>query len=301
MPSSRILSHLLGLLVGSSARDVAANVGGLVNLTNNALEGLPALTNLRRSALVRDGGIGASGHLANGLLDERALGVAGTEERKVNQQENPATLREGDSRQDQANEQGDLEGSDNTHAGIVVLLDEAANGLGERVLLNSRLGRSGGACAGGSLGWLQGGDQVHAGVGRDVEDRVHTEGQKSQDKLAGVQPDKSHSYHTLDFDHMLHIDDCRKPTQVLHILIGDELGHDGGDIALNTSGKVALVDDDSIGHGSGDKCQAIRNLCSGRVEVEEDEGQRVTEDRKEEGEVTMCGEWLVISVPRSGK
>lgn len=122
-----------------------------------------------------------------------------------------------------------------------------------------------------------------------MEDRVHTEGQKSQDELARVQPDKSHSYHILKSGQILHINDCRKLTQVLHILVGDELGHDCGDIALNTSGKVALVDDDSIGHGSGDKCQAIRNLCGGGVEVEEDESQGVTEDREEEGEVTMCG------------
>lgn len=190
------MKHLLGLLVGGSrARDIATNVSRLVDLAHDALEGLPALTNLRGSALVGDRGVGASGELTNSLLDKRALGVAGTEEGQVDDQQNPATLGEGDSGQDEAEEEQDLEGSDNTHASIVVLLDEAANGLGEGVLLAGGLGTGGRGWARGTGSWgLQGGDQVHAGVGRNVEDRVHAEGEESQDELAGVEPDKSHSY-----------------------------------------------------------------------------------------------------------
>lgn len=175
------MKRLLGLLVGSGrAGNVAANVGRIVGLANDTLEGLPALANLRRSALVGDRGIGASGQLANSLLDERALGVAGTEEGQVDDQQNPAALGEGDSGQDEAEEEQDLKSGDDTHAGIVVLLDEAANGLGEGVLLAGGLGAGGGrGGARGTGSWgLQGRDQVHAGVGRNVEDRVDAEGKE---------------------------------------------------------------------------------------------------------------------------
>lgn len=143
-----------------------------------------------------DGGIGTGGELADSLLDEGALGVASAEERQVDNQEDPATLGKGNSRQDKSEQQGDLEGSNNTHASIVILLDEPTNCLGKGRLLNSRLGagRSGRSRArGGRSRGLQGGDQVRAGIGCDVEDRVDAERQKSQDELARVQPDQSHS------------------------------------------------------------------------------------------------------------
>jgi hypothetical protein len=148
---------------------------------------------------VGDGGVGASSKLANGLLDKRALGVASAEESEVDDQQNPATLREGKSRQHQAEQEQDLESGDNTHAGIVVLLDEAANGLSERVLLAGGLGARGArrGRASAALRGLQGRDQVHAGVGRNVEDRVHAEGQEGQNDLARVQPDESHSYRSI--------------------------------------------------------------------------------------------------------
>lgn len=74
-------------------------------------------------------------------------------------------------------------------------------------------------------------------------------------------------------------------TQILHILIGDELGHDLRHAAGDTPGEVALVHDNSIGDGGRDECQAIRDSGSGRVVVEEDEGQGVAEDGEEQGEV----------------
>jgi hypothetical protein len=143
---------------------------------------------------VGDGGVGTGGELADSLLDERALRVAGAEERQVDDQEHPATLGESDSGQNKAEQQGDLESSDNTHAGIIVLLDESSNGLGEGRLLGGGLGAGGGGRGrGGRSSGLQGRNQVHAAVGCDVEDRVDAERQKSQDELARVQPDESHS------------------------------------------------------------------------------------------------------------
>jgi hypothetical protein len=74
-------------------------------------------------------------------------------------------------------------------------------------------------------------------------------------------------------------------TQILHILIRDELGHDLRHTAGDTPGKVALVDDNSIGHGRRDKGQTVRKSGGGGVVVEEDEGQGITEDGEEQGEV----------------
>lgn len=150
---------LLRLLSSGRARDVAANIGDLVTLTHNTLDGLPALANLGRSALVGDSGIGTGSKLADSLLDEGALRIAGAEERQVDYQEDPATLGESDSGQSKSEQQGDLEGCDNTHASIVVLLDEPSNGLGEGRLLDSGLGgRRGGRGRGGRSSGLQGRD-----------------------------------------------------------------------------------------------------------------------------------------------
>jgi hypothetical protein len=74
-------------------------------------------------------------------------------------------------------------------------------------------------------------------------------------------------------------------TQVLHILIGDELGHDLRHTAGDTPGEVALVDDNSIGHGGRDEGQTVGDPGGGRVVVEEDEGQCVAEDGEEQGKV----------------
>lgn len=90
-------------------------------------------------------------------------------------------------------------------------------------------------------------------------------------------------------------------TQVLDILIRDELGHNLRHTAGDTPGKVALVDDNSIGHGSRDKGQAVGDSGRGRVVVEEDEGQGIAEDGEKQGEVAglqvsnaisrVCEEW----------
>jgi len=87
--------NLLRLLGSGGARDVAANVSGLVALAYQTLDGLPTLTDLGRGALVGDGSIGTSSNLAYGRLNKRALGVAGAEESKVDTQQDPATLGEG--------------------------------------------------------------------------------------------------------------------------------------------------------------------------------------------------------------
>ena len=67
-------------------------------------------------------------------------------------------------------------------------------------------------------------------------------------------------------------------TQVLDIFVKGELGQDGGNIALDTAGKVALVHDNSVGYGGRNERQAIRESGPRGVVVEDDEGQGVAED-----------------------
>lgn len=74
-------------------------------------------------------------------------------------------------------------------------------------------------------------------------------------------------------------------TEVLHVLIRDELGHDLRHTAGDTPGEVALVDDDSIGDSGRDERQPIGESGGGRVVVENNERKCITEDRDEQGEV----------------
>lgn len=75
-------------------------------------------------------------------------------------------------------------------------------------------------------------------------------------------------------------------TQILHVLIGNELGNDLWHISLHTPSKVALVHDNSICHGGGDKGEAIGKDGPRGVVVESDERKRVAEDRKEQCQVS---------------
>lgn len=74
-------------------------------------------------------------------------------------------------------------------------------------------------------------------------------------------------------------------TEVLHILIRDELGHNLRHTAGDTPGEVALVNDDSIGDSGRDKRQPVGDSGGGRVVVEDNEGKCVAEDRDEQGKV----------------
>lgn len=243
---------------------------------------------------MRDGCVGAGSQLTNRLLDKRALGVAGAEERKIDNEQDPASLGESQGGENQTEKQGDLEGGDDTHASIVVLLNEAANRLGERVALGGGL-RVGGAGRRrtSTLGCrIDSRNQVHAAVSSDMEDGVHAEGQESEDELAGVKPDESHAYRRSQISRwVIFSPRGRQPqsdklTQILHVLIRNELGNDLWHVALHTSSKVALVHDDSICHGGGDKGEAVGKDGPRGVVVEGDERKRIAEDGKEQSQVS---------------
>lgn len=184
------LLRLLGS--GLLAAQVLLDISGINGLSRDALEGLPALTNGGGSVLMRGVGVEASGVLLNGTLNEGALREASTEEGSVDDEENPAALAEGESRADEAEPEEQFEAGNDGHAGVVVFLDELADGVGERRLRGGGLRRRRRAGRRGTGSRLNGGNDVGASVGRNVEDRVDGEREKGERDLAGVQPDQSH-------------------------------------------------------------------------------------------------------------
>lgn len=181
-PDSQYLAGLLRLLRTCTG---TVEISGLICLADNTLERLPSLTHSGRGCLMRNRRVHPRGNVTNGLLNEGTLGVSRAEEGQVDHPENKASLGEGEDREGQTDQESHFQSSDKTHAGIVVLLDESADSLRQRRLLGtvraSRRGR------------LDGGDQVGARVGSDVEDGVDAEREEGQGDLARVQPQQSHT------------------------------------------------------------------------------------------------------------
>ena len=129
---------------------------------------------------MRNRRVHARHNVTNSLLDEGTLGITCAEEGQVDRPEDEVPLRKGEDRESQTNQESHLQSSDETHASIVVLLDESADRLRQRRLL--------GTIRAGGRRRLDGGDQVGTRVSRNVEDGVDAERQKSQGDLARVQP-----------------------------------------------------------------------------------------------------------------
>lgn len=178
-PYSTVSTHLLRLL-DTPVRTL--EVSRLIRLTHNSLECIPSLADRGRSGLMGDRRVDASNKVTNSLLDKDALGVSCAEEGQVDGQEQKASLGESEEGERQANQERHLQASDESHAGIIVLLDESADGLGNGRLL-----------AGVRGGGLQGGNQVGARVGCNVEDGVDAERQQGQGDLTRVEPHQRHT------------------------------------------------------------------------------------------------------------
>lgn len=69
--------------------------------------------------------------LTHGTLYEAALTVSGTDEDGVDGQKDPASLGEKDGGEENPEPQSELERGDQGHAGIIVLLHETTNGIGQ--------------------------------------------------------------------------------------------------------------------------------------------------------------------------
>lgn len=161
MQSDRLLG-LLGCTLLLSA-NVLADVSCVSGLADNVLEGAPALADRWGNALVGELGVKTGSQLGDGTLDKGALGEAGAEEDGVDRDEDPGALLEEESRTEDSEPQSNLEDGNQSHAAIIVVLDELAN----HVRGSRSLGL--GTGCGCSRRRLDGGEQVRARIGSDVE------------------------------------------------------------------------------------------------------------------------------------
>lgn len=142
-----------------------------------------------------DQAVDSSLELLELTLHEAALGEARAEEGSVDGDQDPRASLEGDGGEKETAPEEDLKDGYETHGGVIVFLDELANGVGGCVGLCGGLGGGGCSCGGGdTLRWLESGDQVCASVSCDVEDGVDAEGEHGEGVLRGEEPDESHSY-----------------------------------------------------------------------------------------------------------
>lgn len=176
---------LLGLLGDRGLlSSVTANVSHVSGLLDGALDGGPALTDGRGHILTVGNGISASSELTDSLLDKGALGEASSHEHSVDDEKDPRSLLEEDSRAKKTEPQKDFENGNECHGSVVVVLNEVANGVGQCGALLLTGGRD-------RLG-LKSGQEVGASVGGNVEDRVDGKGQDSKRNLSGEEPGKGH-------------------------------------------------------------------------------------------------------------
>ena len=126
-----LFEHLLRLLGSGTGltSDILADIRSIGSLTNNSLEGTPALLGSRRSALVSKLGIDASSELADGLLDKAALRNAGAEEDSVDNEQDPGAPLEEERRSKDAEPQENLEEGNKRHGAIIVFLDKLADSV----------------------------------------------------------------------------------------------------------------------------------------------------------------------------
>lgn len=179
--------HLLGLLGCSlSTSEVALYIGLVVDLLKNSLGGVPRLTGGWRYVLALSKGITTSTELLNHALHERALADTGAQEDGVEDENDPAALSKDDGGSENAEPEGELETGDYGHAGVIVVLDEATNGV----------------CNAGSWGllacwnsWrrLNDWEKDATSICQDVEDAVNGVWQHCEWVLLGEEPQKSHS------------------------------------------------------------------------------------------------------------
>jgi hypothetical protein len=282
------LLRLLASRRTGSASNVASYIRGLVGLAHNSLDSIPRRANRGRGTLVGDCGVNPSGGMGDRTLDEGALRVTGSEESQVDEKQNPASLGEGEGRQNEAEEKAQLQGGHKVHTAVVVLLDKLANGLSKRRLLSGRAGRAWGGRATSILRRLQRRQHVSAGVRGYMEDRVHAEGQQSQRNLAGVQPNQRHScraYMSRGFAEEIGVAGEER-TEVLNILVTKQFDRNLRDRSRQlASSDVLFVYNNAVGSRGSDKSQTIGDLGRARIVIEGDIGDTVPHNRQEEGQV----------------
>lgn len=249
-----------------------------------SLDAIPDLSGGRWSTLGPDEVIDSGLKSSKRALHVGTVVNARPQEGSVDGQQDPAPTLEQDGAKQKATPQGDLKARDNGHGRVVVLLDEAADGVGDGmgVVLGLRAGR--GTGRGRGLGGRNDSrDDGGARVGCKVEDGVDAVGQQGNWVLRGQEP---HERQDCDGEKklarcpnkgeniaLLHrIKSWRKPTEILDVLVSDQRDSDLRrklHAGLGASAK-GLVDDNAIGEHSGDKGEAVGELGHSGVVVHSD-------------------------------
>ena len=153
------------LLDGLAGAEYLADVADLTEALDERLGDGPGVAGALGDAGVGGKGVAAELDSLHGVADEDTLSIAGAQEDGVDDEQHPRVPHH-ETPQEDARPQEQLEVGDQVHAGVVVLLDEARDGLGD-----CRLRRA----------WSRrhdGRDQVRAQVRQEVERAVHGERQQ---------------------------------------------------------------------------------------------------------------------------
>ena len=141
------------LLWCSSAVNVLANIGNIMELSRSALNTVPNLSGRRRSRLSTNKAVDSCLQSSELILYKGALSESCTEEGSVDGHQDPGTPAECNGGQQEAGPEEDLEICDKPHRCIIVFLDELANSVCHRVGFHGWLGAWG--CAGGRCNLLR--------------------------------------------------------------------------------------------------------------------------------------------------
>lgn len=153
------------------------------------LDAIPNLAGGRWGALGTDEVIDSGLKSGKRALHVGAVVNARPEEDCVDSQKDPAPTLEQNGAQEQPTPQGNLKTCDNRHGRVVVLLDKAADSVGDGVGVVLGLRARRGTGCGRSLGWRDDGrDDGGARVGRKVEDGVDAVGQQGDRVLRSQEP-----------------------------------------------------------------------------------------------------------------
>jgi hypothetical protein len=165
-----------------------------VELLAGLLDSSPDLSRGRGSTLSTNERVDTGTERAERGLDMSALAVTSTEESSVENNEDPRSALEENSGEENTSPESDLKVGDDGHGSIIVLLDESANLVSKRALSSLAARRSTISSLGGRLGRKDNGDEVGAGVGGNVEDRVDRVRDQGEGVLGREKPHKGHGF-----------------------------------------------------------------------------------------------------------
>lgn len=239
-----------------------------MELLAGLLDSSPDLSRGRGSTLSTNEGVDTGTERAERGLDMSALAVTGTEESSVENNEDPRSALEENSGEENTSPESDLKVRDDSHGSIVVLLDESANLVSKRTLNSLAARRSAIRSLRRRLGRKDNGDEVGAGVGGNVEDRVDRVRDQGEGVLGREKPHKGHG-------------------KVLDVLISKE-SHGGGSSsgASLCASAHGLVDDDAIGDSGSDKSSTVGELGHAGVVVHSNPGQGISARCKDQSKVS---------------